>query len=63
MGKPYVSWRRKASDPDRAVPPASFVCTTDWSRMLEPAASVRRNVCSSATAYADRRAYSVSTSG
>jgi hypothetical protein len=50
IGNPYVSCRRNASEPAIVVPPACFVCATDRSSVVVPAARVRRNVSSSANA-------------
>ncbi len=49
--------------PASVVPPAFFVSSSARSRIVEPDASVRRNVSSSAKAYADSRDQSFSSSG
>jgi putative hemolysin len=56
IGKPYVSCSRNASAPPIPVAPDAFAAAIEASRFSEPAASVRRNVASSARAYCEMRA-------
>ncbi len=63
MGKPQVSWSRKALSPESTVPPPALVSETAVSRMVVPALSVLRKAASSARATVSMRLRSSISSG